>query len=121
MRGCWCLWVFWISSFGLSIGAFAQSSPDLAAEISRLKQQITTLESKTLSCKAGKQVRGEVDRWSPWSTCPEGHVVTGLQRIDLLGDHNLPNAHVNDFVCEDRGCRAWCIGNPCTVEARCCR
>jgi hypothetical protein len=74
-----------------------------------------------LECKAGTKVTGAVDRWSPLSTCPGGWQVTGLSRIDLLGDHNRPNLHVNDFICDDRGCKAWCIGDGCTVEARCCR
>ena len=73
-----------------------------------------------LSCTGGKTVQGGVDRWSPWSQCPNGYVVTGLQRVDLLGDHQKPSTHVNDFLCDDRGCRAWCIGAECTVEARCC-
>lgn len=74
-----------------------------------------------LECLAGQKVNGQMDRWSPYSTCPSGYQVTGLGRIDLQGDHNRPNLHVNDFVCDDRGCKAWCIGDGCTVEARCCR
>jgi hypothetical protein len=74
-----------------------------------------------LDCIAGAKVTGLVDRWSPLSTCPSGYEVTGLSRIDLQGDHNRPNLHVNDFICDDRGCKAWCIGDGCTVEARCCR
>jgi len=74
-----------------------------------------------LECLAGQKVTGQVDRWSPYSTCPSGYQVTGLGRVDLQGDHNRPNLHVNDFVCDDRGCKAWCIGDGCTVEARCCR
>ncbi len=74
-----------------------------------------------LECTQGTKVTGLVDRWSPLSTCPAGYVVTGLSRIDLQGDHNRPNLHVNDFICDDRGCKAWCIGDGCTVEARCCR
>ncbi|HET9241555.1 MAG TPA: hypothetical protein VFO10_30090 [Oligoflexus sp.] len=74
-----------------------------------------------LECTSGVKVTGQVDRWSPLSTCPSGYEVTGLSRIDLQGDHNRPNLHVNDFICDDRGCKAWCIGDGCTVEARCCR
>lgn len=74
-----------------------------------------------LDCMSGAKVTGLVDRWSPLSTCPSGYEVTGLSRIDLQGDHNRPNLHVNDFICDDRGCKAWCIGDGCTVEARCCR
>jgi hypothetical protein len=75
----------------------------------------------TMDCTSGTKVIGQVDRWSPLSTCPSGYQVTGLGRIDLQGDHNRPNLHVNDFICDDRGCKAWCIGDGCTVEARCCR
>jgi hypothetical protein len=74
-----------------------------------------------LECVSGSKVMGLVDRWSPLSTCPAGYEVTGLSRIDLQGDHNRPNLHVNDFICDARGCKAWCIGDGCTVEARCCR
>jgi hypothetical protein len=89
-----------------------QSSPSSAtAETHQFK----------FDCTTGTKAMGKVDRWSPLSTCPAGYQVTGLGRIDLLGDHNRPNLHVNDFVCDDRGCKAWCIGDGCTVEARCCR
>lgn len=74
-----------------------------------------------LRCTGGRQVRGEIDRWSPLSKCPEGYLVTGIQRLDLVGDHNVAITHVNDLSCGDEGCKAWCIGAPCTVEARCCR
>lgn len=74
-----------------------------------------------LRCTGGRSVRGEIDRWSPVSKCPEGYQVTGVQRLDLVGDHNVPTNHVNDLSCSDEGCKAWCIGAPCTVEARCCR
>jgi hypothetical protein len=80
-----------------------------------------SLHQLKLECLSGSKVKGLVDRWSPLSTCPNGYEVTGLARIDLQGEHNRPNLHVNDFICDDRGCKAWCIGDGCTVEARCCR
>jgi hypothetical protein len=95
---------------------------DLQEQIAALKKQIEQLEKRTtLMCQSGKKQRGEIDRWSPWSSCPPGFSVTGLGRIDLLGSHSIATNHVNDFQCEAQGCRAWCIGSPCTVEARCCR
>jgi hypothetical protein len=95
--------------------AFSLAAAQLHAE-----GALTKLGPK-LSCTSGSKVTGQEDRWSPLSVCPEAYSVTGLSRIDLQGDHNKPNLHVNDFICDDKGCKAWCIGNSCTVEARCCK
>lgn len=74
-----------------------------------------------LQCQSGTKVTGEENRWSPLSVCAPGFTVTGLSRVDLLGPHDKLNVHVNDFICDDKGCKAWCIGTGCTVEARCCQ
>lgn len=74
-----------------------------------------------LKCQDGMLVKGLVDQWTPRSKCPESYLVTGISRIDILGDHKTPTNHVNDLQCNDLGCRAWCIGNPCQLRARCCR
>lgn len=110
--------VVFSSSSSLS---FAQTIESLQKEILALKAEVQDLKSRSLTCTDGKAVQGTVDKWSPWSTCPTGYQATGLQRIDILGDHNTAINHVNDFVCGEQGCRAWCIGNACTVQARCCK
>ncbi|MBP9707210.1 MAG: hypothetical protein KBD78_06160 [Oligoflexales bacterium] len=74
-----------------------------------------------LECFAGEKVESKPEQWSPYSVCPKDASVTGLHRIDLLGSHNLPNIHVNDFTCSEKGCRAWCIGTNCIVISQCCR
>ncbi|WP_141731270.1 hypothetical protein [Oligoflexus tunisiensis] len=102
---------------GMICGLFLLATPVLAQSAA----PASAAPKFKLECQAGTKVTGAVDRWSPLSTCPGGYQVTGLSRIDLLGDHNRPNLHVNDFVCDERGCKAWCIGDGCTVEARCCR
>ncbi|MBF0442574.1 MAG: hypothetical protein HQK54_11765 [Oligoflexales bacterium] len=97
------------------------SSAQLKQEIFELKALVKKLENIKLSCMPGKKQNGKVNQWSTWSQCQPGYVATGMQRIDLLGSHEIPTNHVNDFECNDNGCRAWCIGSPCNVEARCCR
>lgn len=74
-----------------------------------------------LTCKQGTLASGAVDAWSAWSKCTASYTVVGLGRLDLTGKHENPLNHVNDFQCDNRGCRAWCIGNPCQVRARCCK
>lgn len=93
----------------------------LKAEVQELKAQLKLVQDKKLQCADGKSVQGPLNKWSPWSVCPEGMTATGLARVDLQGGHELPTNHVNDFQCGDKGCRAWCIGNPCEVIARCCK
>lgn len=78
-------------------------------------------ERPALQCRGGRVVTGPDNGWSPFSTCPQGYAVTGIQRLDLKGAHGLKTLHVNDLQCDQRGCRAWCVGSPCTVRARCCR
>ncbi|RYZ47791.1 MAG: hypothetical protein EOP07_26575 [Proteobacteria bacterium] len=93
----------------------------LKAEVQELKAQLKLLQEKKLQCTDGKSVQGPLNKWSPWSVCPEGMTATGLGRVDIQGNHEAPTNHVNDFQCGDKGCRAWCIGNPCEVIARCCK
>lgn len=102
-------------------GLRAQSVEALQKDVADLKAQVQVLKDRKLTCTEGKAVVGAVDKWSPLSTCPEGFLATGLQRVDIQGDHNVPINHVNDFICNDQGCKAWCIGNGCTVQARCCK
>lgn len=99
----------------------ASDAAQLKQEIETLKGQVKALQDKKLLCSDGKSVQGPKNKWSPWSLCPEGSVATGLARVDIQGDHEVPTNHVNDFQCGPQGCRAWCIGNPCEVIARCCR
>lgn len=95
----------------------------LKQDVDVLKAQVKALEGKNkkLECSDGKSVQGPKNKWSPWSPCPEGMVATGLARVDIQGDHEVVSNHVNDFQCGAQGCRAWCIGNPCEVIARCCK
>ncbi len=103
-------------------GGWAQTTgTDLAKKIEELEKRLDIQEKRTLDCKAGESVQGETDRWSPYSKCPAHYQATGLQRVDILGDHKNPINHVNDFQCNEQGCKAWCIGGGCTVQARCCR
>ncbi len=95
-------------------------SPQAYAQVAPGATTPQVRSAVSLQCQAGSRAKGEVDRWSSLSTCPEGYQVTGLGRLDLTGDHNNPILHVNDFLCDDKGCKAWCIGSGCTVEARCC-
>ena len=74
-----------------------------------------------LVCEQGSKVVGDVDSWSPWSVCPKDFSVMGIGRLDLKGNHKNPLNHVNDVQCDERGCRAWCYGNSCLVQARCCK
>jgi hypothetical protein len=94
---------------------------ELKAEVEGLKSSIKALEARKLQCSDGKSVQGPKNKWSPWSVCPEGMQATGLARVDIQGDHEVVTNHVNDFQCGPQGCRAWCIGNPCEVIARCCK
>ena len=119
MRRCFLgLLIFWVS-FSQPLGAQV-ASPDLQKKIEELEKRLQVLEQKTLQCQAGESVQGATDRWSPYSKCPAGYQATGLQRVDILGDHKNPINHVNDFQCNEQGCKAWCIGGGCTVQARCC-
>lgn len=99
---------------------FCFNSPMFGQNLENSPIKENPLAKFKLKCVGGSKVKGEIDRWSLLSKCPAGYTVTGLQRIDLTGDHNNPIVHVNDFTCDDAGCKAWCIGSPCTVEARCC-
>lgn len=93
-------------------------NPELGLSEALQKSNVGELE---LSCKQGTQANGVVDSWSAWSRCPDGYSVVGLGRLDITGKHENPLNHVNDLQCDDRGCRAWCFGNPCVVRARCCK
>ena len=93
----------------------------LKQDVEALKAQVKELQGKKLICSEGKSVQGPKNKWSPWSACPEGMSATGLARVDIQGDHEVVSNHVNDFQCGPQGCRAWCIGNPCEVIARCCK
>mmetsp|Transcript_38238 Transcript_38238/g.93625 ORF Transcript_38238/g.93625 Transcript_38238/m.93625 type:complete len:869 (+) Transcript_38238:96-2702(+) len=65
----------------------------------------------------GAVVKSPQNTWGPYATCPEGYQVLGLGRIDMLGWAG--NQNVNDFECNDNGCRAWCHNVECDVAARC--
>ncbi len=77
--------------------------------------------SPALECVEAPEVTGADDQWSPVSTCPAGFIGVGVAKLDLLGAHNRPTLHVNDLRCMDEGCKAYCIGSPCKLKARCCR
>ncbi|MBC7659793.1 MAG: hypothetical protein H7249_08800 [Chitinophagaceae bacterium] len=120
----WLMIIFSLCLFASRISAQTPSEPTLSQlkqELDTLKSEIKILQEKKLVCTEGKSVQGPQNKWSPWSACPEGSAATGLARVDIQGNHEVPTNHVNDFQCSDKGCRAWCIGNPCEVIARCCR
>ncbi len=110
-----------------SMNLFAETSPgtvdtpQVLKDIETLKAQVKELQTRKLECSDGNSVTGTVNKWSPWSSCPQGMVATGLARVDIQGDHEIVINHVNDFQCGSQGCRAWCIGNGCEVIARCCK
>ena len=92
-----------------------------AATIAALVKRLDALEQSEMVCLAGKKVTGGINKWSPVSSCPESYAAMGIERLDLEGNHDLPNLHVNDLWCDQKGCRAWCIGATCTVISKCCK
>jgi hypothetical protein len=92
-----------------------------AAIIAAMEKRLDALEQNEIVCLAGKQVTGAINRWSPISSCPETYAAMGIERLDLAGNHDLPNLHVNDLWCDQKGCKAWCIGATCTVVTKCCK
>jgi len=66
---------------------------------------------------------GTEGQWGPYSGCPAGYAVVGVQRIKVLGEAGKggrPN--VRQYECDDsKGCRAWCDGAPCEVQSKCCK
>lgn len=104
------------------------AAPDLraqleaqAATIVALEIRLNALEQSEIVCTAGKKVTGSINKWSPVSSCPETYAAMGVERLDLEGNHDLPNIHVNDLWCDQKGCKAWCIGATCTVVSKCCK
>merc|ERR1712037_1050479 len=65
----------------------------------------------------GTYVTGNPNGWGPYSKCPSGTTAAGIARLDLKTGSN--NVHVNDFQCNDNGCRAFCYGSKCQISARC--
>jgi len=57
------------------------------------------LNQDELHVKARTVIKSPPNQWGPSSTCPSGHKVVGLARLDMIsGEHN---ANVNDFACDD--------------------
>jgi hypothetical protein len=92
-----------------------------ASAIAALEKRLSDLEHSEIVCLAGKKVSGAINKWSPVSSCPETYTAMGIERLDLEGNHDLPNIHVNDLWCDQKGCRAWCIGATCSVISKCCK
>jgi len=92
-----------------------------AAVIAAMEKRLSALENSEIACIAGKKVTGANNRWSPISTCPESYTPIGVERLDLEGSHELPHLHVNDLWCDQKGCRAWCVGSTCSVVTKCCK
>ena len=118
---------FFFSLFPLTVNA-QDAGVDLKAQIAEqattitaMEKRLNALEQSEIFCLAGKKVTGSINKWSPVSTCPESYAAMGVERLDLEGNHDLPNLHVNDLWCDQKGCRAWCIGSTCTVIAKCCK
>lgn len=114
-----------VALWSISGSAQNQRSARLVEQrLARIEAALQDLQAQkdrsTLTCRAGKKVQGPNDGWSPWSTCPAGYQAVGLSRLDLLGSHSDTRLHVNDLICDQRGCRAWCYGSACTLIARCC-
>ncbi|KOR31981.1 hypothetical protein TI05_10160 [Achromatium sp. WMS3] len=95
--------------------------PRLSRTINAYHSKLEALKNKALKCRSGTRVIGQPSRWSPVSLCPSGYITVGLDRIDLLGRESDPTNQVNDFSCDDSGCRAWCTDHKCAVTSRCCR
>lgn len=92
-----------------------------AETIKALENRLNALEESEIVCIAGKKVVGAINKWSAVSICPENYAAMGVERLDLEGNHDLPNLHVNDLLCDQKGCKAWCIGATCTVVSKCCK
>jgi hypothetical protein len=92
-----------------------------AATIAALELRLNALEQSEIVCTYGKKVTGPINKWSPISSCPKTYAAMGVERLDLEGNHDLPNLHVNDLWCDHKGCKAWCIGATCTVVSKCCK
>ena len=92
-----------------------------ARAIAALELRLNALEQSEIVCTSGKKVTGAINKWSPISSCPETYTAMGVERLDLEGNHDIPNLHVNDLWCDQKGCKAWCIGATCTVISKCCK
>jgi len=68
---------------------------------------------------AGSDIVGPIDSWSGWSRCPRGYTPVGLARLDLRDDAGQGSQNTNDLQCNQKGCRAWCWGSTCSVNAQC--
>ena len=68
---------------------------------------IATKPSATMKFVSGKKITNPKNQWSPWSTCPAGTKVLGIEKLDITGGDNNKN-HVNDIEVSDNGARAWC-------------
>ena len=74
-----------------------------------------------LQAVAGPQVKGPNHGWSAYAKCPTGYVVTGIAKLDLLDQASTAKMEVDDFQCDSRGCRAYCVGTECNIQAMCLR
>ena len=57
--------------------------------------------------------------WSDYAACPDGFQATGLARVDLLDETGQDNQDVNDFLCDESGCKTWCWNTRCSIISRC--
>mmetsp|Transcript_81996 Transcript_81996/g.219382 ORF Transcript_81996/g.219382 Transcript_81996/m.219382 type:complete len:224 (+) Transcript_81996:1445-2116(+) len=70
-----------------------------------------------LEVTSGPLIRASPDQWSEFSNCPSGYFASGLARVNLIGDDI--DDDVNDFECNEHGCRVWCESSECEFKPRC--
>ena len=78
------------------------------------------LRATGLTVTLGELTLSKHDQWGDWATCAIGSAVLGLAKVDLLDKSGgVESQDVNDFECTNQGCRAWCTGSDCNVQAMC--
>jgi len=80
----------------------------------------------TIECVNSDPIAGPQNAWSDYASCPSvpagetPYTAIGLARVDLQGTG--VNVFVDDFLCDNNGCKVFCRATPCSqIRTRCCR
>ena len=73
----------------------------------------------SLVVRNSREYSAPANSWSAYAACPDGFQATGLARVDLLDETDQDNQDVNDFLCDESGCKTWCWNTRCSIISRC--
>jgi len=107
------------SSANAFIKSNRQDSGAVRAQCCRPYKTGHVLKCMKGSLSQSSDSAGPSSMWGPYSTCPADFQAVGIAQLEVIGDR--PSMAIRKFECDETGCRAWCDGSSCAVNAQCCR